>query len=74
MAFTLFRILEHRLNANVRVKTLIQTLHVMDLHPMRAKGYTLLFERSSLTDKLQSTFGYQLRTEIIDMETMRQNK
>ena len=46
----------------------------MDLHPMRAKGYIPLFERSSLTEKLQSTFGDQLSTEIIDMETMKQNK
>ena len=74
MALTLFRILEKRLNEDVSAETLIQTLREMDLHPIRAKGYIPLFERNALTDKLQNTFGYQLSTEIVDIETMKKNK
>ena len=74
MALTLFRILEKRIGEHVSAETLIQTLREMDLHPIRAQGYIPLFKRTALTDKLQNTFGYQLSTEIIDMETMKKNK
>lgn len=74
MALTLFRILEKRLHETISAETLIQTLREMDLHPIRAQGYIPLFKRTALTDKLQTIFGYQLSTEIIDMDTMKKNK
>ena len=74
MALTLFRILEKRLNETISAETLIQTLREMDLHPIRAQGYIPLFKRTALTDKLQKIFGFQLSTEIVDMDTMKKNK
>ena len=74
MALTLFRIVEKRLDECASAETMIQTLREMDLHPIRAQGYIPLFKRTALTDKLQATFGYQLSTEIIDLDTMKKNK
>ncbi|MBN2876833.1 MAG: IS1634 family transposase [Bacilli bacterium] len=74
MALTLFRILEKRINESVSAESLIQTLREMDLHPIRGSGYLPLFTRTNLTDKLQKTFGYQLSTEIIDLDTMKKIK
>ena len=74
MALTLFRIVEKRIDEVVTAETLIQTLRELDLHPIRGQGYIPLFKRTELTDKLQARFGYQLSTQIIDLDTMKKNK
>lgn len=74
MALTLFRILEKRIDEVATAETLIQTLREMDLHPIRGQGYLPLFKRTELTDTLQVRFGYQLSTQIVDLETMKKNK
>lgn len=74
MALTLFRIVEKRIDEVVTAETLIQTLREWDLHPIRGQGYIPLFKRTELTDKLQARFGFQLSTQIIDMDQMKKNK
>ena len=71
LAMVILKILQKKLNMpDVSIDYLIKTLREFDVAYIKGSGYMPLFERDSLTDKLQEMNGICIDTEIVRQRTI----
>lgn len=74
IAVLFYRILEQKLGDKYTVSKTIKTLKDMNLCKLGHTGYIPTFTRTDLTDDLQSHFGFQLDSKIIDANQLKRIK
>lgn len=73
LAMVLLKMLQKQLEMpEASIDRLIETIRSIKFDYLRGAGYRPLFERDSLTDRLQELAGMRLDTEIVSMKAMRE--
>lgn len=71
LSLLVYRLLDTRLEHQVKIGPLLHTLKKMDVCLLEGYGYMPTYKRTDITDKLHETFGFRTDTEIIPKATMR---
>jgi hypothetical protein len=71
LALIIFRYLEKQLGEGYTIENIISTLRNMNAVKIEGKGYIPTYTRTTLTDQLHSTSGFNTSTEIISIAKMR---
>jgi hypothetical protein len=71
IALIVYRYLEKKLNDRYTCSEIIHCLQDMAFLKVEGKGYIPAYQRSTLTDDLEKTFGFNLSTQIVTIEKMR---